>query len=93
MELGNGISKCSFKHMNYPNIKDSEGKYRVYSVCIFRPPTNRNNKLKLYLESLLSCAKELRKHMPGWILRIYYDSSLSNELFKDFNWNIYSSCS
>ena len=82
MEIGKGISKCSFIPMNYPKTRDSTGKYRAYSVCIFRPPTNRNNKLKLYLESLHKCAGVLKQKLPGWIMRIYYDNSLSNDIFR-----------
>jgi hypothetical protein len=32
MEIGEGISQCTFTNMNNPTIKDDDGKYRVYAL-------------------------------------------------------------
>ena len=77
MEIGSEISLCKFRHLNEPSKTN-----KIYSVALFRPPTNRNKNLELYLKGLINAARVLKKCLPDWTMRVYYDNSLTNDTFK-----------
>jgi hypothetical protein len=68
----------------YTNFRGSEQK--VIAISIFGPKENQlfqASRSILFLRELIQDAHQI---YPGWILRVYHDSTINNTIVRQFQW-------